>query len=248
MTKGSGLGDNLYVAGYNLSGDINSLKAIGGGPKPWPVTGIDKFAYERIGLLRDGRFSYVSYFNDAPGQSHPVHAALPTADVNLTYCRGTSIGSAAASLVAKQIGYDGKRDGDGGYLFDVDALPNGYGVDWGNLLTAGKRTDTGATNGTSYDFTTVSTLFGWQAFLHVFAFAGTDATIKIQDSADNVAFADLAGGAFTAIGSAPFTQRLEGGRTATVRRYLRVATTTSAGFTNLQFAVSFTRNDVAVSF
>jgi hypothetical protein len=30
MAKQSGLGDNLYVAGYDLSGDIGSLETISG--------------------------------------------------------------------------------------------------------------------------------------------------------------------------------------------------------------------------
>ncbi|MEI5100297.1 hypothetical protein RB200_19440 [Streptomyces sp. PmtG] len=32
MSKQSGLGDNLYIHGYDLSGDINSLGNVGGVP------------------------------------------------------------------------------------------------------------------------------------------------------------------------------------------------------------------------
>ena len=123
-------------------------------------------------------------------------------DVTVTYCRGTSIGDHAACLVSKQINYDGTRGQDGSFTFGVQAQANGFGLEWGNLLTAGKRTDTSATNGTGFD-TTASASFGWQAYLQVFAFTGTDVTVKIQDSADNATFADLSGAAFASVASGP---------------------------------------------
>lgn len=245
MAKQSGLGDNLYVAGYDLSGDTGSLGRIGGGHALQEVTGIDKSAFERIGLLRDGALDWTAFFNPAADKAHDRLSALPTADVIATYCRGTSIGSEAASLVAKQINYDPTRNTDGSLTFGVQALANGYGLDWGRLLTAGKRTDGSATNGTALDQTTVSTAFGWQAFLHVFAFTGTSVTVTLEDSADNVSFAALTGGAFTAA-TGITSQRLEGGRSATVRRYVRAVT--SGTFSNAVFAVGFTRNDTEVEF
>lgn len=252
MPKESGLGDRLFVAGYNLSGDIGSLGRIGGGlTGTQETTGIDKSAYERVGLARDGSLEYVAFFNPDPNRAHSRLSLLPTADQVLTYCRGTSLGAPAASLVGKQINYDPTRGADGSLTIAVQALANGYGIDWGRLLTAGVRTDTGATNGSSVDFGTGSTNFGLQAFLHVISFAGTDATIKIQESSDNGgadAWADVAGGAFITVTSGPTSQRIETGRTQTVERYLRVVTTTSGGFSSLSFLVAVTRNDVSVVF
>lgn len=96
---------------------------------------------------------------------------------------------------------------------------------------------------------TLQTAFGAQAYLQVFSFAGTDATVKIQDSADGATFADLAGAAFTQITTtSPQAQRLALSNVATVRRYLRVSTVTSGGFTSLVFGVMFNRNPIAVSF
>lgn len=92
---------------------------------------------------------------------------------------------------------------------------------------------------------TLQTAFGAQIYLHVFAFTGTDITIKVQDSADGATYADLASGAFTAVTTAPGWQRIATSNAATVRRYLRVATTTSGGFTSCQFAVSLVRNQIA---
>ena len=55
-------------------------------------------------------------------------------------------------MVAKQLNYDGTRANDGAFTFAVSAQANGYGLEWGKQLTAGTRTDTGATNGTGVAF------------------------------------------------------------------------------------------------
>ena len=156
MAKQSGLGDNLYFSGVNLSGDTNSIKKISGGPKALDFTGIDKSAIERIGGQRDGSLDWVSYFN--PTSAHPTLSALPTADQIITYCRGTTLGNPAACLLAKQVNYDGNRAQDGAFLFDLSAQANGFGLEWGVQLTAGQRTDAAATSpSTGVDLTAVST-------------------------------------------------------------------------------------------
>lgn len=246
MAKSSGLGDAFFLSGYDLSGDINSLGNIGGGPALLDVTGIDKSAFERIGGLRDGRMEFVSYFNTAAGQAHPRLSTLPTTDVLATYCRGTTLGDATASLISKQINYDGTRADDGDFKFAVQVLGNAFGLEWGIQLTAGKRTDTAATNGTGVDQTTVSTSFGWQASLHVFAFTGTSVTVSIEDSADNITFAALSGATFTAATGITSERIASASPTATVRRYVRAVTTGT--FTSATFAVAFVRNDVSTVF
>jgi hypothetical protein len=244
--KQSGLGDNLYIAGVNVSNDIGAIKKISGGPKPWEYTGIDKSAIERIGLERDGGMDFTSYFN--PTVAHPVWSALPTTDVICSYFRGTTLGNPAACMVAKQINYDPTRATDGALTCDISLLPNGFGLEWGVQLTAGQRTDTTATSpATGVDQTTVSTVFGWQAWLHVFAFAGTSVTVQLQDSADNSTFANLgSGGAFTAATGITSQRLASPGATDTVRRYVRAITTGT--FTNAVFAVVFTRNLTATVF
>ncbi|MFG3510249.1 hypothetical protein ACGF5F_32655 [Streptomyces sp. NPDC047821] len=248
MAKQSGLGDNLYIAGYDLSGDINALGNIGGGPATLETTGIDKSAMERIGGVRDGRLQMASFFNPGTDRSHLRLSTLPTSDVIAGYFRGTTLGGPSANIVAKQIGYDGTRGDDGSFTFSVEAQANGYGLEWGRSMTAGKRTDTTATNGSSVDFGTGSTAFGLQAYLHVFSFTGTSVTVKIQESSDNGAgdaWADVTGGAFTAA-TGVTSQRIATASGQTVERYLRVVTTGT--FTNAVFAVSVIRNDVATSF
>lgn len=248
MAKQSGLGDRLLVGGYDLSGDTNELSSIRGGPSPLETTGIDKSAYERIGGMRDGAIAWKSYFNKATDRAHLRLSPLPRTDTILSYLRGTTLGNAAACLNAKQIGYDGTREQNGQFLFDVQALANSYGLEWCRQVTAGPRTDTTATNGTGVDFGVGSTAFGLQAYLQVTAFDGTDITIKLQESSDNGAgdaWADVTGGSFgalTAVGAA----RIETGRTLTVERYLRLVTTGT--FTSVTFAVAVARNDTEVTF
>lgn len=454
MAKTSGLGDALYIAGYDASGDIQQLGNIGGGPALLNMTGINKSAYERQGGLRSGQIEMTTFFNhDAvTPATHEKLSALPRTDVILTYCRGTTLGDPAASLVGKQVSYDPSRGDDGMLTFAVSAQSNGYGIEWGRQLTAGIRTDTAATNGASVampgtpfvqlpgstgntittpdtaaldvagdidirlriaaddwtpgadayllskynitgnqrsyavilastgamalqwsndgtatmsksstanlsslangtpkwvrvtldvdngaggntvtfytsddgvmwtqlgspvvtagttslfpstavleigsrnsgtsDFfagkfyeavvmngingTTVAhpvagassvtdstglawtvngtatlsqaTPYGAQAYLHVTAFAGADATVKIQDSADNVTFTDVPGLAFTQITSGPTSERIAISNTASIRRYVRASTVTTGGFTSLAFSVNFIKNENA---
>lgn len=246
MAKQSGLGDNFYLSGYDVSGDIGSIST-SGGPALLDVTGIDKSAYERIGGLRTGSMSWQAWFNPASNQAHARMKTLPTTDVHCAYFRGTTLGNPAACMVAKQINYDGTRGADGAFTFAVEAQSNGFGLEWGRSLTAGVRTDTGATNGSSID-TTASASFGAQAYLQAMAFTGTDVTVKIQDSADNVSFADVTGLSFTQLTAGRTAERIATASGATIRRYLRAVTVTTGGFSSLAFAVVVVKNDTAVSF
>jgi hypothetical protein len=79
------------------------------------------------------------------------------------------------------------------------------------------------------------TAFGGVAFLHVTAFSGTNATVTVQDSADDETFGTLKAFAqFTGTGSEAIDI------TGTVEQYVRVAL--SGTFTSVTFAVSFSRH------
>jgi len=250
VAKQSGLAQAFYLGGYNLSGDTGAGDDIGGGlAGTQDVTGIDKSAYERKGLQRDGRLSWTSFFNPDTAKAHPVLSALPTTDRHEMWATATSIGAPAACMVGKQIDYNPTRAQDGSMTIAVSSLSNGYGLEWCELLTAGIRTDTAATNGASFDLGTGSLAFGLQAYLQVFAFTGTSVTVKLQESSDDGAgdaWADVTGGSFTAVSSAPTAERIQTSRTQTVERYLRVVTTGT--FSNVQFAVAVARPDVETLF
>lgn len=250
MPKQGGMGDRFYIDGFNVSGDVGSLSKVGGGPNPGEVTAIDKSGFERIGLLLDGAISFTSWFNPdnvgTPKGIFQVLKTLPTIDRQGTYGIGAVLGNPAATCLSKQVNYDGTRGTDGSLSFNTDLQANGFGCLWGEQLTAGPKTDTAATNGTAIDFGAVSTLFGACAALHVFAVVGTSVTVKIQDSADNVTFVDVAGLTFAAVaGAANGGQFLATTPTATVRRYVRAISTGT--FTNAQFMVNFVRNLTAVA-
>lgn len=245
MSKQGGMGDHFHVGSVALGGDVQSLSGIHGGPAPWETTDITQGAPSRIGLLRDGGAGGVIYFNPAAGRAHLALRALPTTDVIATYTVGQTLGNPAASTVAKQVNYDGTRGTDGSYTLAVAWQASaGTGLEWGYQGTAGIRTDTTATNGTGVDRTATfaSTAFGAAGYLHVMAFTGTSVTIKIQDSADNATFADVTGLTFTSV-TAAGSERIATGVTATIRRYLRVATTGT--FSNVQFVVNMVPYELA---
>ena len=244
MAKQSGLGDNWYFGGNDLSGDCQSLTIHGGNAAQQDVTDITQSAYARLALQRDGGMAFVVYHD--PVTAHPVLSALPTTDVISTYFRGTAIGNAACSQVSKQVGYDPTRNQDGSLTLATQALANGFGQEWGVQLTAGKRTDTGATAGSPYD-QLAPTSFGGQAYLQVFSFAGTDVTVKIQDSTTSGgAYSDVTGLTFTQItGGAPLAQRIASANNQTIREFIKVTTVTTGGFSSLVFAVHLTINPIA---
>lgn len=250
MSKQSGLGDNLYLSGWNLSGDVGSVDTIGCPRASLDVTSIDKYAFERIYAHRDGTLEYTAFFDDAAGASHLAHRGLPTTDVTVTYCRGTALGAPTACMVGKQVNYDPTRGTDGSLTFKVSIPANGYGLEWGRLGTPGVRTDVAATDGASIDDGAASAN-GLQAYLHVFSFTGVDATVTIEESSDDGvgdAFVGVVGGAFTAVTAAPVVQRIATSNTLAVERYLRVSTTTAGGFASMAFAVGVVRNQYAEVF
>lgn len=396
MTKVTGLGDNFYFGGYDLSGDTNSLGKISGTVALIDTTAINQQAHARLGGLRSGGIDWVSYFNQAG--AHVPLSLLTTADVIATYTQGTTLGNPAASITAKQINYDPTRGQAGDLTAAVSTQSNSYGLEWGLQLTPGNFNSTSALTGDSSTFeggianwvlktnstiaqtaaqahggtkslaiTSVaggtmsaehvtdavngaggipvvgggsyavsgwfrtavsartcnmlvswyssagtfistssgstitdsaaawtqassahtapataafaivlgqvastggaaevhylddvlfvtgsgsidngaSTAFGLQAYLQVFSLTGTDATITIQDSPDNVTFTNVTNGGFTQITAAPTFQRIATANNATINRYLRAQVTTAAGYTALSYALQVSRNPIA---
>lgn len=150
MSKQSGLGSRFLVGGYDISGDVSAVDQVHGGPALLDVTDITQSAHSRITGQRDGTMGFTVFMDTA--NAHPVLAALPVTDTLMEYLAPPlSIGSAAASLVAKQVNYDPTRANDGMLTMKVEGQGNGFGLEWGVQLTPGLRTDTTATNGTGLD-------------------------------------------------------------------------------------------------
>lgn len=245
MAKESGLGDLLFVDGVDLSGDVGAVQRMAAPSGGLDVTALNKSAHERIYGLFDGEIAFNAFFNDAADQEHVTLKAKGSgANRIICYFHGSGIGEMAAGLVAKQMNYDPTRAADGMLTIDAQTLGNGYGLDYSEQLTAGKRTDTGATNGASLDGA-AATARGLAAYLQIFSFTGTSITVTIQESSDDAVgdpYAAVVGGAFAAA-SAVGAQRIVTSLTLAVERYLRVVS--SGTFNPCTFAVCATRYPVA---
>lgn len=313
MAKQAGLGDNFYIGGFDLSGDVASLDQISGGPNPLAGTAVKQSAQARLFGIRNGTMKFTTLFEQTPtivtpsvpasgtpvistynvtvfvtitggtftgsgivingvsqgtspgtfaipalgtitlnysvaptwnwfalGSEHNALSTLPRTDTIGTYFRGTTVGNAAACCNAKQLSYDGTRDDTGNLTFQVEMDSNSFGLEWGEMLTAGIRTDTAPTTGASRD-DGAGTNFGAQAYLQLVALVGTNIDITITHSTTSGgSYATLMDfGSQAAIGS--FRQSVP--NNTTVNEFIKVV---SAGtFTYAQFAVAFMRNPIA---
>ena len=244
--KISAVGSNCYVGTADLSGDIGAVTGMELARPAFRVTGINAAAEERISGRRDGSMGFMAFWNVDTAQSHLTFSAMPRTDVIATVVIATpAVGSAAASMVAKQVNYASQVGEDGSLGASIDMVGNAYGLEWSGgangdgLLTTGKETfATGTVNGTSVDLAAVSTLFGASAYLHVFSHGSGTATFTIQDSADDSTFLPVTGLAFTAVTGAT-TERLQTAAGATIRRYVRVQKTGTS--TATVAAINFVR-------
>ena len=150
MAKQNGLAQKLLVGGYDLSGNVQALDGVHGGPALGDVTTIDQAAHSRLGLQRDGGGSVATLMD--PALAHPVLAALPVTDEQVMYLLNPlAVGSPAACCIAKQIDYDQARAANGMLTQKTQFDSNGFGVEWCVALTAGVRSDSTAVNGTALD-------------------------------------------------------------------------------------------------
>jgi hypothetical protein len=239
MAKKTGLGNQLYVGGYDLSGDVGAITALASPRPTLEVTSINKSAVERLMRRGDGVVEFNTWFDDAANAEHDALKGLPTADAHVMYAHGTTLGDVAAGLVAKQLNYDWTRNQDGSLQGTVRCEANASVLEWGKTLTAGVDTHAGATNGTSVD-DGASSSNGIAGYLQLLAFTGTDITVSIEESSDD-------GAADPWTTKLTFTQQTAARKaerktaSGTVERYLRVSS--SGTFTSADIAVMYRRGD-----
>ncbi len=248
MAKQSGLGYRFFIDGFDISGDTAAINKVSMASAVQDVTDITLSAHARQYTLRDGEISVNCFFNPSAARSHIAlknnFASGPTDAIAMLFC-GTTVGTPVAALQGRQVNYTQARSQNGDLLMTADVKGDGFGTEWCEALTPGAITDASPANGAGFDgqlagLVGVSSSFGLSAYLEVFSLAGTSITVKLQDSADNVTFADIAGAAFTAVATpGPGQQRIETSLTATVRRYVRAISTGT--FTNGVYACAFSR-------
>lgn len=247
MAKQSGLGDQLFVHGYDLSGDVSAVGTLASPNALLDMTGIDKSAHERIYGLSDGQITFNHFFNDAANAEHDALKAKGSgADRVVTYFKGSAIGNMAAGLVAKQINFDWNRNADGTLMGTSDFQGNGYNLDYCEQLTAGKITHASASNGSSHNYG-AATANGLAGYCQAFSLTSGSPTVKIQSSSDDGgsdAFADVSGATFGVVAANTGYHFVTSSLTASIEQYLRVVTTGT--FSTLVFAVCVTRFPVAL--
>lgn len=240
MSKQTGLGDELFVDGHDIAGDVQSIGSLSTPIGTLEMTGINKYAFERQYGKRDGTIEFTSFFNTDPGASHAALKDLPRTNGHIMYLHAPGAGGPAVGMVGKRTDYAASRGDDGSLVFGVNAQASGYGIDWCVQVSDGKETHAAATEGVSVDLGTGPAAFGYQAYLQVFSIGSGTADIKLQDSPDDSVWTDLADGAFTAVTGRTAERVQSASDTATVNRYLRVVTTGT--FTDLVFCVAVNRN------
>jgi len=240
VAKTSGLAQQFFIHGSDLSGDVGALNSVSS-PRPLlEVPGINSSAQERINGLADGNMEFNVWFNDTALMAHPVLSALPTTDVIVLWALGGAVGDVAAGLVAKQVTYDPSRPSEGSVSITVQCLASsGRPLEWLDMLSAGKITHASASSSASKDDST-GTAAGITAYLQVVDIASGTPTVLIEESSDDGAgdsWATIL--AFTAVanGAEPTAERKVA--TGSVERYLRITTTGS--FADLDMAVAYVR-------
>ena len=244
MSKQTGLGDQLFVDGYDIAGDVQSIGNLSTPIAALEMTGINKYAMERQYGIADAAGEFTAFFNDADGAAHEVLKTLPRAKGHLMYLRGEGAGRPAIGAVGKRIDYAGNRGDDGSLTFGVQFQGDGSVLDWSQQLTDGREVYATAADGDGVDLGTGSKAFGWQAYVQVFSIGSGSADIALETSSDDAAtdpYAALTGGAFTTVTGRTVQRLVSASDTATVERYVRVSVTGT--FTDLDFCVIFNRNN-----
>jgi hypothetical protein len=180
------------------------------------------------------------YWDPAAGASHAVLAPIVgTAGQVLTLGQNGSTLGSQAELAA---GYEAKYENsaDIGSAIGATAEVDVSGGLFYGVFQHAKGVETTTGNSASVDGGAATTN-GWVANQHIFTISGTGSptlTGKIQDSADNSSFVDLAGGAFAAA-TAVGAQQISGSNT--VRQYTREVHTISGTGPSFTYATALAR-------
>lgn len=121
IPKTTGLGDNFYVGGYDLSGDVASLDKISMPMQLLDVTAMTQKAFQRLKGKRDGAISFTSFLNvNSPTVTSPgvpasgtpvvstynftVRVTITGGTVTNVVVNGTSVGTGPGTYVIPAFG------------------------------------------------------------------------------------------------------------------------------------------------
>ena len=239
MAKKSGLGQEFYIHGYDLSGDVGSLDDVSGPRELLDITSINKSATERLVGRSSASLGFNTWFDDEAEKEHAALSGLVTTDRVVLWALGGSTGDVACAFPAKQLNYDASVGADGSLSFSVDCESNGVAMDWCDLLTDGQVTHSSAGSNTSRDDGAATTA-GMVAYLEIVDCDSGTPTVQIQESSDNGssdAWTNCM--VFSSVGYASTPTAERSTMSGTVKRYLRV--TTTGTFSNADFIVATRR-------
>ena len=179
--------------------------------------------------LGDSSMSFGGFWSgDVDEADQILQAALGAGDGVFSYCPSTFdvVGNPAYSLVAVETGYDitNPIGGMAGVSAAVAAGSAGSGIERG-VVSHLFQNEVAAGNGPVVDSGVVGgTLNGGSLVIH--AVAANALNVFLQDSADGVTFADLAGSLVVAAGRSSLRLGIAG----TIRRYTRIRWTGTGQF------------------
>lgn len=225
---------------FNLSSFLNDASA-SADVEVAETTSFGSSAKTYLVGLKDGTVSASGMFDGAADATDEVLSASIGSDtlapVTIGY-DGTTLGNRVTILKAKTTSYEVSTPVGDVVAVSYSAQADG-GLDQGVSLAA-LTSVSATTTGSSHD-NSASTTNGGVAQLHVTVNSrSADATIKVQHSADNSTFADLA--TFTVVATTVTTsERVIVASGTTVNRYLRAVNTLASGTGSITYQVSFAR-------
>jgi hypothetical protein len=229
----------VIVGAYDLSGYFREA-TVNAETEALETTTFGVGAKTYVAGLTDGSIELAGLYSGGEAEVHDrFKTRVGTEDNLVTYApEGLALGNPVTLEGALQSTYSVKSTVGG--LVEVTATLQAMSKLGGSLDLNGKSLQaltavTAAGNGVAVDNAALSSN-GGIGFLHVIAFTGTDATIKIQHSADDVTYADLL--TFTAA-TGLTSERKQSLAGVTVNRYLRRSI--AGTFTSITFALSFAR-------
>lgn len=226
----------VFANGYDLSGYLSSV-SVSGEADTAETSTLGSTAKTYIAGLKDATLSAEGFFSaEVGGSDVRLASQLGTEVVFTVVLSADAVGAMGYGMKAIETTYEAGAEIGGAVAVSMEGQST-VGQEPIRVLHAlGAETATGT--GTSVDNGASSTN-GYAAYLHVTSASGStpSLTVKVQHSADNSSWADLA--TFTAVTAANAYERVTG--SGTVNRYIRAQFTISGSTPSFTFHLSAAR-------